>query len=86
MLHLSPTSQNQIINLIGHKIIPAILIAGFRKARFSTVLVDEVSSHNVEYLPLCLRFVDKKYDIRKEFFFIKLARIRATDIANAIVC
>ena len=40
----------------------------------------------MEYLPLCLRFVEEKYDIREEFVsFIKLARVRATDIANAIV-
>ena len=84
--YLSPTSQNQIINLIGHDVIRANLIAEVKKARFFAVLADEVSSHNVEYLPLCLRFVDEKYDIREEFVSFKLARVRATDIANAIVC
>ena len=39
----------------------------------------------MEYLPLCLRFVEEKYDIREELVSFKLARVRATDIANAIV-
>ena len=73
--------------MIGHDVIRANLIAEVKKARFFAVLADEVSSHDVEYLPLCLHFVDRKYDIREEFVsFIKLARVRATDIANAIVC
>ena len=69
--HLSPTSQNQIINLLGHDI-RANLIAEVKTARFFAVIADEVSSHNVEYLRLCLRFVDEKYDIHEEFVsFIK---------------
>lgn len=69
--------------MLGHDIIRANLIAEVKKAKFFADLADEVSSHNVEYLPLCLRFVDEKYDIREEF--VSFARVRATDIANAIV-
>ncbi len=35
---------------------------------------------------ICIRFVDVKDDIREDFIsFIKLERVRAADIANAIV-
>ena len=41
--------------------------------------------HNVEHLALCLRFVDEKCDIREEFVtFVKLGRVRASDITTAI--
>ena len=84
--YLSPTSQNQIINVIGHDILRSKLITDIKTERFFSVLADEVCSHNVEYLPLCLRFVDESCDIREEFVaFLKLPRVRATDIANAIV-
>ena len=36
--------------------------------------------------PFCLRFADKECEIREEFIvFVKLERVRAVDIANAIV-
>ena len=57
-----------------------------RKARFFSVLADEVSSHKVEHLELCLSFVDEKCDIREEFVtFVKLERVRASDITTAII-
>ena len=55
-------------------------------AQFFSVLADEVSSHNVEHLVLCIRFVDSNLDIREEFIpFLKLERVRAMDITDAIV-
>ena len=84
--YLSPTSQNEIINVIVYDVICTNLITEVKKARFFAVLADEVCSHNVEYLPLCLRFVNEACDIREEFVaFVKLSRVRATDIANAII-
>ena len=78
--YLSPTTQNDIINVIGYD------ATEVRKARFFSVLADEVSSHNMEHLALCPRFVDEKCDIREEFVtFVKLERIRASDITTAIV-
>ena len=48
------------------------------------VEVDE-SIHNVEHLAHCLRFVDANFDIWEEFLsFLKLERMRATDITDAI--
>ena len=65
--YLSPRSQNDIINVIGNDIIRANIIQEVKKAEFYSVLADEVSSHNTEHLPICLRFVDDKCDIREEF-------------------
>ena len=56
-----------------------------KKAEFYSVLADEVSSQNTEHLPICIRFVDDECDIREEFIgFVKLERVRAIDIVNAI--
>ncbi len=53
---------------------------------FFSVMADEVSCHNVEHLPLCIRFLNKNCDIREEFVsFVKLDTVRAQDIASAIV-
>ena len=75
--YLSPRSQNEIINVIGYDLIRAKIISEVKEARFYSVLADEVSSHNVEHLPLCLRFVDTNLDIREEFVaFLRLERVR----------
>ncbi len=84
--YISPRSQNEIINVIGHDIILANIVAEVKQCKFYSVLADEVSCHNVEQLPVCLRFVDSKGSIREEFVaFLKLNRVRAVDIADALV-
>ena len=47
--YLSPMSQNEIINVIGHDKILTNIVSEIKKARFYSVLADEVSSHNVEH-------------------------------------
>jgi len=50
------------------------------------MMADEVSSHNVEHLALCLCYVDECNDIQEKFVeFIKLPGVRAMDIATAII-
>lgn len=42
--------------------------------------------HNSEYLALCLHFVDTSNRIREELIgFVKMQRVRAADVADAIV-
>ena len=83
---LSPRTQNKIISVIGYDVVCAKIISEVKKARFYSIMADEVSSHNEEHLPLCLRFVDENSEIREEFIaFLKLKRVRAVDITNAIV-
>lgn len=73
--YISPTTQNEIINIVGYDII-----------RANSVLADEVSSHAVEHLAICLHFVDEQCDVREEFVsFGKMQRVRAIDISNGIV-
>ena len=84
--YLSPRSQNEIISVIGYDVIRTRIISEVKNARFYSIMADEVSSHNAEHLPLCLWFVDDKSEIQEEFVtFLKLERVRAVDIANAIV-
>ena len=84
--YISPSIQNEIINVIGYDVIRANIIAEVKRATYFSVLADEVSSHNVEHLSLCLRFVDQQCDIREEFVsFVKLQRVRANDVSGAIV-
>ncbi len=72
--YLSPTTQNDIINIIGYDML-----------RKFSVLADEVSSHNIEHLAICLHYVDANNDICEDFVtFIKLERVRAIDIYEAI--
>ena len=42
-----------------------------KAAKFYAVMADEVTSHNVEHLAICRRFVDEKSDIREEFVIFK---------------
>ena len=84
--YLSPITQNQIINIIGYDIILSSIISEAKEADFFSVLADELSCHNVEHLPICIRFVDSLSNIREEFLsFVKLERVRASDIASAII-
>ena len=84
--YVSPSTQIDIINIIGYDVILSGIVSEVKAAGFFSVLADEVSCHNVEHLPICLRFVDNEYNIREEFVaFVKLARVRAVDIADAIM-
>ena len=85
-MYLSPRTQNEIISVIGYDVIHAKIISEVKKAKFYSIMADEVSSHNEEHLPLCLHFVDENSEIQEEFVnFLKLERVRAVDITNAIV-
>lgn len=49
-------------------------------------MADEVPSHNIEYIPICLRFVDEKCNVQEDVVtFIILKRVRASDITKAII-
>ena len=83
--YLSPRSQNDIMGIIGFDIIRAKIVEEVKEAKFYAVLADEISSHNVEHLAVCLRFVDASGEIREEFVsFVKMVRVRAVDIEQAI--
>ena len=84
--YISPQSKNDIINVIEYDIILAGIVDEIKDSQFYSVIAGEVSSHGVEHLPICLRFVDKHCDIREDFIgFVKLKRARAVDITEAII-
>ena len=83
--YLSPQSQNEMIDIIGKHMIQAKIVEEVRHAQMYTVLADEVTSHNVELMPMCVRFVDKDLNIREELLEIcTLPRITGRHIASAI--
>ena len=46
-------------------------------------MVDEVTSHNTEMMPVCIRFVDKDLNIREELLeLVSLPRFTGLHIAN----
>ena len=57
--YISPRIQNELIDIIGKCIIQKSIIDEIKKAKYFSVMVDEVTSHNQEIMPLCIRFVDE---------------------------
>ena len=84
--YISPQSQYDIINVIGYDINLAGIVDEIKHSQFFSVIAEEVSSHGVEHLHTCLRIVDEHCDICEDFIgFVKLKRIRAIDITEAII-
>lgn len=84
--YISPDIQNQLANIIGKLVIQKDIINEILHAKYYSIMVDEVTSHNQELMPLCIRFVDSKYCIREEFMqFSSLSRITGESIASVIL-
>ena len=62
--YLSLQIQNEIIGIIAYDLLQRDLIDEVKKTKFFTNLADEVESHHIEQLPICVRFVDKSHDMR----------------------
>ena len=58
--YLSPYSQNEMIEVIGNKIIKSDIIDEIKQARFHTVSLDEVTYSNEQLISVCFRYVDKR--------------------------
>lgn len=48
------------------------IVDEIKVSQFFSVMANEVSSHNVEHLPISLRFVDINCDIREELILLVL--------------
>lgn len=84
--YTSPQIQNELVHIIGKDIIQKSILDELKSAVYFSVLADDVTSHNVEELSLCFRFVDASHNIREEFInFIQLERIPCEHIAEAIL-
>lgn len=83
--YLSPEIQNEMIDVIGNQMIQSKIVQEVKAAGMYTVMVDEVTSHNTEMMPVCIRFVDKDLTIREELLeVVSLQRITGLHIANKI--
>ena len=84
--YISPMIQNEIINIIGINIIKKSICDEVREAKFFSILADEVTSHNTEIVVLCVRFVDKEFNIREEFLnFSKVHMTTGTVVSKEIL-
>ena len=82
--YIPPRIQNEIIDIIGNKIKRSI-VEEVKQARFYFIMLDEVTSHNHELMPLCIRFVDAHKDVREEFIqFSALPRVTGEAIASQV--
>ena len=64
---MSPQTQNELIEVMGKHIVLRNIVDELKAARWCTILADEVTSHNIEHLAICARFVDQNNDIREKF-------------------
>ena len=84
--HMSPQTQNELIEIMGKHIVLRGIVEELKEAKYFAILADEVTSHNVEHLAICARFVDCHNNICEEFLvFIALERITGNQIADAIL-
>ena len=71
---------------MGEHIIFKTIVNDVKSSPFYSILADEVTSHNVEHLAICVRFLDSNKDIKKEFLaFFPLQRITGAAISEAIL-
>lgn len=56
--HVSPQTQNELIKVMGKHMLLQGILDELNAAPFYTILADEVTSHNVEHLAICARFID----------------------------
>ena len=79
--------QNELIEIISHDILQKDLVEELKEAKFFSLMADEVESHHTEQLPICLRFVDKEYNIREEFLeFSKCDQANGESVFKEIKC
>eukprot|EP00731_Ephydatia_muelleri_P011301 Em0006g195a len=82
----TPATQNELIEVMGKHIVLCNIVDELKAARWYAILADEVTSHNIEHLAICARFVDQNNNIWEEFLaFIGLDRITGAEIADAII-
>ena len=65
--YLSPSSQNDIVDVIGLDYIRGNIVTEIKQAPYFSVIADEVTSHNSEYSSLCLRYINAHCEIQERF-------------------
>ena len=80
--YLSPHTQNELIDIIGKSIIQSDIVKEIQKTVYYSIIVDEVTSHNKEVMPICIRFVDENKNIQEFLQFTQLTRVTGEAIAK----
>ena len=70
--YLSPTNQNEMIEVIGKKIILRDIAEEIKKSGLHTVSGDKVTSGNDEIMSFCFRYVYENMEIQEKlrYFWI----------------
>lgn len=83
--YLSPQSQNEMIDIIGTKMIQEKLIREIKSSGYHSILADEVTSSNDQILSISMRYVNCEREIREVFVqFLDLKRITGEFIGKTI--
>ncbi|XP_065904945.1 zinc finger MYM-type protein 1-like [Dysidea avara] len=83
--YTSPNIQNDLIDVMAKQILGSIIDEVIASPYYS-ILADEVTSHNIEHLSVCVRFLDQQNNIREEFLaFFPLERITGEAILQPIL-
>ena len=84
--NLGPKSQNELIDIIGKKLIQRIIIEEMTEAGVHPISADKVTTCNNEILSICLRYVNNDNEICEVFMdFLELERITGKAIGNAVI-
>ena len=84
--YLSPKRQNELIDIIGIRIIQKKLVDEIIEAGIHSISADEVTASNDGMLSICLRYVNKQFEICKVYkMFVELERITGEYIAKALL-
>ncbi|XP_037534998.1 zinc finger MYM-type protein 1 [Nematolebias whitei] len=84
--YISPQTQNEILDIMGNDFILSGLVTEIKEAKFYSILADEVTSHNIEHMAFCVRFVDRESNIREEFLtFVPLSHTTGVYLAKTIL-
>ena len=84
--YLSPTSQNEMIDIIGKNIIQATLLDEVKRDGMHSISANEVTSSSDEILSVCIRYLDEFQNIREVFIgFLNLERITGEHTGEAIL-
>ena len=85
VIYLSPTSQNEMID-IGKNIILVIFVDGVEKAGMHSISTDEVTSSIDEILSICMRYLDEFQNSCEVFIgVLNLERITGEHIGEPIL-
>jgi len=71
--YISPKIQNDLINVMAKQIFDNI-VGEVNVSPYYSIMADEVTSHNIEHLSVCVRFLDQQKKYQRRTFSISAFR------------